>query len=625
MNTSMKADNNIVTPITINGIDWNLDRHFSYGKENQKYVTARIEASGLLPLADGTIEFNWDIWDFRPYYKFKKDLTQRFSFEKIPLEYKITLKYFVLLSILNEKHKISTIKRRFSDLVTFLRYLVEHKIYSVETVCQKDIENFFLDHPNWSPKTQSMNYIALSEFEEFLRTNYDIILLFNTDELNEKNRFWEKVAHQTQANKTKDIPEEYFNQLLSFLIKIANDQKKSYVQRATACLYIIMSQTGLRLTEIISLETDSLKTVSTDNFKGSSNSEYAPYYLEYKNFKKAHGPIKDFVIDRTFANELTINSFNILVSIRPKMKLPKEIEKLLFTPTTVHTLPVATDYLVRNFIQLAYDYFPIARNSSIEDYPDLHCRKVEKNKRKGSVVIPSSKQFRVHAITELYHRNVPLLFIKRYMGHLYEDMTAYYVRPKEIEKKELEAKRKVLEEIITNKATPLGNDSKDIVNNIKKFIEKNNYNVEKDLNTIIDELSDEFVIRMKRNGVCIKTSRRACARDARTDKIHCAYDLCPNLFHFFYNATETYQDIKDCEKTYKYNKKNDFISQASKELNKLKAICKQRFIPEMQDLKKRLDKFGTEKVINDYPDLLDIVNNYDQIMKEVESWLKKRP
>lgn len=45
----------------------------------------------------------------------------------------------------------------------------------------------------------------------------------------------------------------------------------------------------------------------------------------------------------------------------------------------------------------------------------------------------------------------------------------------------------------------------------------------------------------------------------------------------------------------------------------------------MQDLKKRLDKFGTEKVINDYPDLLDIVNNYDQIMKEVESWLKKRP
>lgn len=611
----MNATINNVQPISISGIDWNLDRNFSYGKLNQQYIKAGIEASGVLPLANGKIEFSSDLWDFRPYYKFKKDHNQCFSFENVPLEYKAIIKYFVLLCVLNGKKKISTVNRRFHDLAVFFRYLDKEKIYSIETVCEEDIENFFSEHSNWSAQTRSANYIALSELEEFIKSNYDINLLFNMNKLNQKYHYTSVAFRQSESNKTKDISKDYYNQLLTFLIKLANDQEKTYLERGIACIYIIMAQTGIRITEALSLETNSLHSIHLNKVDDIA------YFLEYKSFKSSRNSAQDFIVNKTFASELTVRAFNILLSIRPKRTLSNDIKNLLFIPKETKNLPVRYGYAETKFCDLAYKYFPLARNSSAEDFPELTYRK---NYGKP-VVIPTSKQYRVHVITELYHQNVPLLFIKRYMGHLYADMTAYYVRPKSIEQEEIKAKRKVLEEIITNKAGLLGNDSEKITANIKEFIKNGKYNVEKDINTIIDDLSNEFVVRTKRNGACIKTSRRECSRDARTNKIFCAYNLCPNLFHFYYNSYETYQDIKDCEEAYKRNKKNGYVSQASKELNKLKAICKQRFIPEMDDLKKRIDKFGAEKIVNDYPYLIDIINSYDQIMKEVEKWIQKRP
>lgn len=88
-------------------------------------------------------------------------------------------------------------------------------------------------------------------------------------------------------------------------------------------------------------------------------------------------------------------------------------------------------------------------------------------------------------------------------------------------------------------------------------------------------------------------------------------------------ADDSYNDFKTLQITFNENVKNGFDLQASRELKKLKAVCRQRLVPEMEDMKKKIHLRGVQAVLMDYPQLKEVIDRYDEIMEEIDSWKMK--
>ncbi len=156
---------------------------------------------------------------------------------------------------------------------------------------------------------------------------------------------------------------------------------------------------------------------------------------------------------------------------------------------------------------------------------------------------------------------------------------------------------------------------------IQEFVTENNYNVEKDIKTICEKLAAKIPIRQKSGGVCIKSSMlRECSKDAKTNEFYCAYGVCPNIFHFYYMADVSYRQTLELVETIHINKSRGHLRQAQKEINMLNTIITNKLLPELNELKVMIIKKGVLPVLEEHPDLRDIIENLDTIYEEVNTW-----
>ena len=605
----------------MSGIEWAYDERFHFGQKMAKHLEDFIDSYKTLPIKEVEILFSSDEWDFNACFKLRSSDAFKFTFGSIPEEFKRPVKFFVLMTLMNSDNKVTTVNRRYRDIVHFTIYLYNSGVHDLRQITNKDIKTYMDKFiKNHSPKTSSMVRFALQMFFEFVFANYsydmhmDLSVLKNYDylvALEEKMR---------EANKTPDIPEEYYDELLSVLIQVMRDKNAKYNFRITACLYVILTQTGLRITEIHALTTDSLKSIIV---KGIATG----YYLEVHEFKPA-SRYEEALSFTTFANALTVEAVTTLKELR-ETSSRKEGNNFLYLPLR-GSIP-AEPRISRNiFHQLIWEYMPSCRLEEDEDCPYEELNKVwviNNNPDRRFVMTPHTKQFRVHLCTELYFKHhVSLLFIQKFMGHLSEAMQGYYVRDnREVNIEEISATEELLSDIVQDKVELLGGRSKEINENIDKFIAEGNYNISEDLDKIVKDLDGALAIRVKRGGFCVKASMfRECSQDAQTNEIYCAYNICPNLCHVYYMAVDSYKDFKTLQRTFEINIQNGFELQASRELQKLKAVLRTRLVPELESMTRRINNFGLEKVLTDYPQLKDIVDNYDSIQEEIEKWQKMK-
>jgi hypothetical protein len=251
-----------------------------------------------------------------------------------------------------------------------------------------------------------------------------------------------------------------------------------------------------------------------------------------------------------------------------------------------------------------------------------------RSEESGSAItlyLPDTRQYRVHISTTLYNKGISLVYIQKYMGHLSEYMLGYYVRPRDTYQENVEYSERVIKEIAGDDLTPLGNGliGEEIKANIKQFIQNNGFNVNTDVKAIVQVLGDKVVIRGKTGGVCIKTSLMPCSKDARSNEMMCAYNLCPNLFHFYYMIDVTYMNFQTLQDTYTEAKESGHSKAAQKELHKLKEVIRRRLEPEMKALENEIKRKGTDDILIQYPTLSDIVQNKDDIKEEMKLWLMK--
>lgn len=599
-------------------LEWNLEKNYLPGKEQIRYIQDNISINRYLPIKGVNILFDDNRWDFNPGFDYVSGNDLIFSFAKTPMGFILSIKYYVLLSLLNGNNKITSIKRSVISLQPFFNFLDKKAIYSPQYITDCEIKEYIDDYVTSHAVISSKKTIyALQDYCKFLIVNYEHCNNIDLSIFNMYDWLNVKLRNERITQKTPNIPEDYFAKLVQILLSVMNNEDALYKHRATACLYLILSQTGLRIKEILALKKDSLKKINVMDIEES-------YYLNVREFKPA-SKNEEYVEFQTFANQITVKAFQTLCRISAEKMIERKND-FIYQSDSKKYVPVPDHISLRAFKSLLYRYAPFAVIDSNEEnnYPELQVTPVEGNPKK-KIIYPSTKQFRVHLCTELYYKHhVSLLFIQKFMGHLSNEMQGYYVRPKNNKPSEVQVNQQILSDIIHKKITLLGGKGKEITEQIDKFIENGNYNIMNDYDELIEYLNGKVAIRVKKNGFCIKASEyRECNRDAVTNEIYCAYDICPNLCHVYYMAYDSYNDFKMLQKSFTYNMESGFDIQASKELNKIKSLCSQRLVPELQDMQKKIQLRGVDAILKDYPDLSYVITNYQKIMEEIELWKKK--
>lgn len=395
----MAKNGQSVNSMNITGIEWTLDRDFHFGIENAKYMEALIDEIKILPTKRGNIAFSTNVWDFSHCLEHKSKINVVFNFNPIPTVFLHQTKMFVLLSTINcsySKNKISTIKTRFEYIKNYLKFLKKNGINSISSSNDQIIDSYIETKASLSPNSLEKLYSHLIYFYEFFIINYNYIINVNIVKLNEMKNMYQVINQQTKENnKTPDIPKDFYNKVVALMISTMRDPSQNYKNRSTVCAYLIISQTGLRITEVQTLETDSLKCLILPNLNCSA------YFLTYKDFKSGNA-FQDYINVDIFANELTKEAFGTLLEMR-KSRPNKDGNSYIYLPNVKH-LPAAPYTLNRDFHSFLSGTADFA-NPDFFSYSGLHSVRVTKEKL---VISPTAKQFRVHVCTTLYERNVPL-------------------------------------------------------------------------------------------------------------------------------------------------------------------------------------------------------------------------
>lgn len=610
----------------LNHIDWEPADPIRLSPGSAAFLDT-IRENDWLPIVNGKIRFSDSVWDFGPYHKTKhiSNSKKRFHFNGIGKAFTEVLKSIVLLMIIDGENKIQTIQSTNQRLMNFIRYVESRGTFYPGDVTLEMVRSYMDGkRPVLNESSYYNCFIVLKKFFTFYWS------LFKQDPDPSIDSFFKndkqlllRARICADASRQTTIPQVYFNQVMESCLKSLYDETEKEILRATACMIIILSQTGIRTSELTSLR---LGAIREQILKGNIRS----YSLEYDIFKTAKSD-GNFIKVQTVANELTKTAYDKLVELHQKNRTGLDTD-YLFCPAKASP-PVRSEKFSR--YTTAYYFIHQDRINCIDSrnkYPELNCLpvkkiiefcKVKKYLHGGDLfVYPKNHQYRVHLCTELYNKGVPLTYIQKYMSHLTSSMTAHYIRISENNlKTDTLFAGQIIREITEGEATLTGPNASYIEKKINDFLMANKLNTEKDIDSVIDKLLKEIPIRAKRGGVCIKHSIRECLNDKATNEVLCAYDVCPNLYHLYYMIPITYLDFKDIRVSYNYNKECGFFRESEKELKKLNYIAKNRLVPQLDDLQKQIADKGLETILSKHPELKQIADNIENIYTEIKQWI----
>lgn len=272
------------------GVVKNIDFDFSKNILNDYIITDyvkfidEIKTQNILPLSGVNNKYSDDVWDLSNLTLNNKTATINFS--DINPSFEDYIKAYCIGQLLLNQKKISGIQSSIRTLKRMLFYMESKGLFNINLLNIKLIKEFVEDNLKTTcNKNQAAFITEIKQFLFFLNANMNCEFnIVGIDEL--ISSYSLAVKKESLTGKTEDIEKDYFNSFLSASIKTLNDKSAALQFRLMAGLYIILSQTGLRIGEVLALEADAMSMVKEDI-----------YYLKYKTFKKVkgNGSVKNYV------------------------------------------------------------------------------------------------------------------------------------------------------------------------------------------------------------------------------------------------------------------------------------------------------------------------------------------
>jgi len=617
----------------INGIEWDMDQLVD-NSQNLKRSSLLLKLNNInrLPLVGGYIYFQDDIWDLTGFSQLpiKKSMLV-YDFMKIPYEYRPYVKGLVLKFMIIDKIDFSTLRGKFYNIINITSYLKSYHIYDYSLITLKTVKDYYnrlkIDLREESKKSKKETFLSFLKYINSHISNLDYNSIYK---YLEKYDNPEVLKGEREAGKTQDIPVSFFDQMVSCAVKDILSNGVDQRQKKKASTVLLLSQIGMRVGELVQVEANKDSKMNIfDDTKSIS-------YLKFKTFKTIEE--NDFVWTKSILTDLAVIAYSALEGLDIKHSNSGE-EHYLFWSTRIDS-PL-NEQTIRNWILQfiashrdeidcinrdpkeleGFDHFTIERCRGGGSYY-LNSKLTKGLKSSDVISFPTPHQFRVAVCTRLYEQGRDLDWVREHMNHLTEEMTIHYIRRKEKSKKDKEFAQAILKEIVSEEFRLIGSDSDILMEKIREFIKVNGFNVNKDIDTIVNILAGKMPIREKAEGFCMKGAfGRKCAHDGVNNEIYCAFELCPNHCFSFKSANVTYCRYLSKKKAIEYNILNGFTTEVKNETNKIRRLISERLVPELDELQYELTRRGTDTIKASNPDLVYIIDNLNEIVVEGNKWL----
>lgn len=587
-----------------------------------------------LPFSGLDIKFSDGVWDFTSATTLPISpdlLTYKFNEDSKYTDY---LKMYVLNEIIKKKCKIRTLHNKFATVIKCVEAFEKEGYTNLARVPKTAVKRFFeQQEDNWSYNTFCAYKGHLLMFVEFYERTFEEL-----DDQSIKKylaaRNTSRINSIKEANKTPEVPIEYFPIFLDGVKSIMRDTTESNEDRITAASIVLFTQIGFRTSELFTVNTNSVHSV------WSPDKEKPLYYMEFKSFK--HGDGEDGgTIGKTYINALSYEAYNFLMELCDTNRkainsdclfVSKGQKSLHYSARTyaeryrtfimrhwkeLQCLNIGDEYEDLASFEVQHYFQPAKDGTYTYDKESDWAKPLQMTDR---IYYPTIRQFRVSVCTSLYRQQVPLYYIKKHMNHLSEDMAAYYIRPtKTLEKEYSET---VYRAVFKDGSKMLGKNGDAFIQKINEFIAQNNLNIKDNMEDVIKTVAKKFPLRSKVGGMCIRCGEVIpCASNSSTDVIYCAFGMCPNHCHMFFMADISYEEYLQHLDIIEYNQDNGFKKAYQKELNKLKYVIENSLMPELVMLEEEIQKHGEDEISDKYPQLTYIVNNFETIKQEVSAWM----
>ena len=444
----------------------------------------------------GNSRYSDDVWDLRPFITAK---TTKESHKYIRFEYiydadmKETVKQYTYYKL--GKMKPQTVRGYInSSLPMFIEFCSLNGIHSFTDVTLEDYLNFNLWMKDEKKVATGTGFRSCHVVEEIIRIGqikgWDVPQ-FHLPKTETANQLW-NTNKSMRTNKTKPIPEDVFDKILYHAV---HDEKDVLTKAGI----IIQSQTGLRISEVLSIQEGCVKHTS-DGYD----------YMEVTLGKTEKG---EPIIHKVFINELVKDAIVELSEYTAELRKESGLKELFIQRITKkHN---AIDVLAKDGYQ-AYKLNPFIKRYDIRD-------------NKGELYPLTSHQFRATFVRELIKRKVPIAMIMKQYSHVSIELTAHYLTLQEEEVKEIYS-----DMILSPESRIAGLRAKEIKGKLDDLFHGK---TEAEIDDVITDLAKTMSFNPLPTGVCLYDFRRGNC----TDGDGCFMYNCPN----YITEVQFYPILKD--------------------------------------------------------------------------------
>ena len=440
----------------------------------------------------GNSRYSDDVWDLRPFITAKSVQTGQkwLRFEYISdADMKETVKQYAYFKL--GKTKPKTVRDYINtSLPRFIEYCSTNGIHSFADVTLKDYLNFNLWMKDEKKVAMQTGFMSCHVVEEIIRIGqikgWDVPQ-FHLPKTETANQLW-NTKSSMRTNKTKPIPEDVFDKILYHAV---HDEKDVLTKAGI----IIQSQTGLRISEVLSIQEGCVKHTS-DGYD----------YMEVTLGKTEKD---EPIIHKVFINDLVKDAIAELTKHTAELRKESGLKEL---------------FIIRN-----QGIRALNGSKWVEKRLPHFIERHDIRDNKGELYPLTSHQFRATFVRELIKRKVPIAMIMKQYSHVSIEMTAHYLTLQEEEVKEIYS-----DMILSPESRIAGLRAKEIKGKLDDLFHGK---TEAEIDDVITDLAKTMSFNPLPTGVCLYDFRRGNC----TDGDGCFFYNCPN----YLTEVQFYPILKD--------------------------------------------------------------------------------
>ena len=416
----------------------------------------------------GNSRYSDDVWDLRPFITSKttQNRLKYVHFDYISdADLKETIKQYAYYKLGKVKPQTVVMLIR-GTLPAFINYCTLNNIHSFADLTLDNYLNFNLWLKEEKKVVAGTGFLICHVVEEIIRVGQ--IKGWNVPQFHisidaTANQLWEPYKDK-KSNKTKPIPDDVFDKILYHAV---HDEKDVLTKAGI----IIQSQTGLRISEVLSIKEGCVKHTS-DGYN----------YMEVTLGKTEKG---EPIIHKVFINKLVKDAIAELSEHTAELRKESGLKELFiirYQGIRVLNVQHWTSQRLPHFIE----------RHNIRD-------------NKGELYPLKSHQFRATFVRSLIIKKVPISMIMKQFSHVSVEMTSHYLTLQEEE-----IKAHYADMILSPESKIAGIRAKEIKGKLNTLFHGK---TETEISKVISNLVKTLNFNPLPTGVCLFDSRRGSCSD----------------------------------------------------------------------------------------------------------------